>query len=450
MPRDHALLSLDEKRLPDWPAKTLKPLRLRPLADPRDVALSHELELGVVRNLLFLRALAQQFSGRHLRSIDVPVQKLLCLGLYQIHAVTRVNPAIVVNETVEASKRFGLGRAGGFLNAVLRKAAHARYADASDAWHGLPILQAWQNDPTAASARQYAEQILSHPPELFDRLYALESANEPQLDEMACIGRVMERCASHNRAAPLIARLLPGQTIETVIEAGVDAIGHAEPGFVVLNEVKREKLRELSQRGVMQVQDPTSGTAIDGLEIGAGQVVLDRCAGRGTKTLQMAELVRPGGIVVAIDASADRIRSLRQSTEARGIDWVQSHVARTCREQPIEMFDRVLIDAPCSNSGVLSRRAEARYTQTRKSLESLASVQWAILSDTANVVKPGGRLAWSTCSIWPAENGEVVRRFVQTHPQFDILSERSTLPALTAEPTTYRDGGYVAVLLRRA
>jgi 16S rRNA (cytosine967-C5)-methyltransferase len=449
MPRDHALISIDEKRLPDWPAKTLKPLRLRPLVDPRDTALSHELELGVVRNLLFLRTLAQQFSGRHLRSIDVPVQKLLCLGLYQIHAVTRVNPAIVVNETVEASKRFGLGRAGGFLNAVLRKAAHARYADASDSWHGLPIVQTWRDNPTETHARQYAEQILSHPPELFDRLYALESLTEPHLDAIACLRRVVSRCESHNRAAPIIARLLPGQTIATVIDAGVDAVPHVEPGFVVLKEVQREKLRELSQRGVMQVQDPTSGIAIDGLELAAGHVVLDRCAGRGTKTLQMAERVRPGGIVVAVDPSADRIRSLRQSTEARGIDWVQSHVARSCREQPIEMFDRVLIDAPCSNSGVLSRRAEARYSQNRKSLESLASVQWAILSDTANAVKPGGRLAWSTCSIWPCENGEMVKRFVETYPQFEIIRERSTMPAMTDDPTSHRDGGYVAVLVRR-
>src|SRR5439155_3349764 len=105
-------------------------------------------------------------------------------------------------------------------------------------------------------------------------------------------------------------------------------------------------------------------------------------------------------------------------------------------------FDRILIDTPCSNSGVLARRPEARYHQDDQSLRSLAKLQFDILTDTAPRLAPSGLLLYSTCSIWPDENQSSIDHFLSTHPDFHKLSEQTTLPSTDPEPRHYHAGGY--------
>ena len=115
-----------------------------------------------------------------------------------------------------------------------------------------------------------------------------------------------------------------------------------------------------------------------------------------------------------------------------------------------DRFDRVLLDVPCSNSGVLARRPEARYAQDDHMLQSVEALQRRILLDTAPAVRPGGLLIYSTCSIWPEENGRQVERFLAGGPPFTLLSEQSTLPSVGDNSSEYHDGGYFAVLQRTA
>jgi 16S rRNA (cytosine967-C5)-methyltransferase len=118
-------------------------------------------------------------------------------------------------------------------------------------------------------------------------------------------------------------------------------------------------------------------------------------------------------------------------------------------DAPTSEFDRVLADVPCSNSGVLARRPEARYAQGAQSLRSLARLQDQILNDTAGAVKPGCTLVYSTCSVWPEENRQRVEAFLKQHPEYELAEDRSTLPSLDSAPTRYRDGGYWALLRRK-
>jgi 16S rRNA (cytosine967-C5)-methyltransferase len=117
--------------------------------------------------------------------------------------------------------------------------------------------------------------------------------------------------------------------------------------------------------------------------------------------------------------------------------------------RPIKTFDRVLIDTPCSNSGVLARRPEARYRQDAQTLRSLEKLQRNILLDTVNSVAPRGLLIYSTCSVWPEENEQIAQWFLAEHPQFTLLRERSTLPSFDSDPARYHDGGYFAVFARK-
>ena len=113
------------------------------------------------------------------------------------------------------------------------------------------------------------------------------------------------------------------------------------------------------------------------------------------------------------------------------------------------LYDRILIDAPCSNSGVMARRAEARYAQDAIAIASLGRLQDRILNDTANWVRPGGTLVYSTCSIWPDENEKRAHAFLHAHQEFELISERATLPESGEDAANYRDGGYFALMTRR-
>lgn len=163
------------------------------------------------------------------------------------------------------------------------------------------------------------------------------------------------------------------------------------------------------------------------------------------------------GQVEAMDPSEQRCESLRRTIRQRNVKGINTHCAGWISQlpHPEAQFDRILCDVPCSNSGVLCRRAEARFRQRASDLESVGRLQREIMEDSAVVLRPGGLLIYSTCSIWPEENRGRVEQFLAGHDDFALLREELTLPSLpetpqAAEPAErYHDGGYVAVLRRR-
>lgn len=419
--RDFALLQLDALRLPDLPARTLR-RHLAPPTDPRDLALAEQLRVGVIKNLLWLQVLIEHHGGLNRQTLDPLLQKILAIGLYQLRFLTRIPARAAVDEAVKQAKRFGRGKAGGFVNAVLRKAA--REPDPDD----VP-------DPLR----------LSHPTILFQRILKLYDGDEDA---------ALALCRRHNQEPPLILRLSPGRSVDDLridLPEGVMLSPHEAPGMVVVEGAGRDLLAIWAARGIAQAQDPTSATVAAACDVQPGQLVLDRCCGVGTKTIQLAELVGPGGKVFAIDPNARRCQILRRTLAERGIGHVgviEASWAKDTTGVLPRQFDRVLVDAPCGNSGVLIRRPEARYSQSAGALRSLVDLQRRILSDTAPLVRPGGLLVYSTCSIWPEENGRVADWFVANHDAFEALRQTVTLPSTTEEPSRHHDGGFVAVFRR--
>ncbi|MDB5321561.1 MAG: rsmB [Phycisphaerales bacterium] len=422
-PRDFALRELDAKRLPHWPPNALKKHKpTAPPADPRDVALAEHITLGVVTNLLLLQHLIQHYSGRNLKSIDLVVQKVLAIGLYQLGFLDRIPASAAVDEAVEQSRRFGQSRASGFVNAVLRKATR----------DSAPTL------PPRENAAQHAHLVLSHPPELFQKLEQLLGKED-----------ALRFCEHDQIEPPTIVRA----SIEKLTASeGITLTPHEHPGMYVVSGAKRSHLAEFANKGLAQVQDPTAAAVASQLALQPGQTVLDRCAGLGTKTLQLRDAVGETGRVVAMDPAEQRCEALRHLLAQRQIENVDVHAAAWLNDLtdiiPAQ-FDRILADVPCSNSGVLARRPEARYAQTPAALQSLAKLQDRILADSAPFLRPGGLLAYSTCSVWPEENRHRIDAFLKQHPDFELLHDLSTLPSFDPDPTRYHDGGYVAVLRRK-
>lgn len=426
--RDAALLRLDSVLLPGWPKDTLGGrFRGGPNPrDPRDVALAETIYVSTIKFHLLFRYLVRHYSSRRLAAVDLAVQKVLSIAFAQLRFVTRIPPAVVVDEAVEQCKRLRLGKASGFVNAVLRRAV---------AEPNPPL-------PDESDLRRHVEITLSHPFELYQRLERL-------------VGRekALRLCRRHNDEPPTIVRLLPGKTIRDLRADGVTLTAHEQAGMVVVEGATRDVLADWSHGGIAQVQDPTAARVVDALDLADRQLVLDRCCGVGTKTLQIVERVRPDGAVVAMDSSAGRLRLLDEMARRRGVlACLRLRAGRTMAEAdlPGHGFDRILIDAPCSNSGVLMRRPEARYRQSDRSIGAMRQIQLELLLDTLPALAPGGRLVYSTCSIWDEENGQVVRDALARRDDCRLVRVKTTLPSLSDEARQHHDGGFIAIIDRTA
>jgi 16S rRNA (cytosine967-C5)-methyltransferase len=420
--RDFALFQLDHKSLPDWKPDLRKPSPPLP-SDPRDRALGERIAEGVVKNLLFLRFVIEHLSGKSRNQIDPLVEKILAIALYQMRFLDRVPASAAVDQAVEQTKRFGRCSATGFVNAVLRNVQRK-------GWPAEPDAQA---DPEA-----YGERVLSHPRELFC-----------QLAELLGPQKAVAFCRHDNTEPPTVLRLFSCVDASAFTAPGVEIAPHSVGGLVVARGAKMETLRDWAQRGLAQVQDATAAGVVDHLQLSEGMTVLDRCAGLGTKTLQLWDRVGPTGEVVAMDASAFRCTRLRELLKLRAISNVKvvegAKMAASTQNFP-PSFDRILVDVPCSNSGVLARRPEARY---RASVDCLAKIQRQILDDTLPFLSPGGIIVYSTCSVWPEENERQIAQFLAEHPQLDLIEQKLTWPSFeTDEDTQYHDGGYSAALRR--
>jgi 16S rRNA (cytosine967-C5)-methyltransferase len=426
--RDYAFDLIATAGLPSWPpGKKQRPPR--PPADGRDRGLGEAIAKTAIKNLLLLRHAIAHYTQRPLRDIDTPVQIILAIAVAQLRFFDRVPPSAAVDEAVEQTKRFKLGRAAGFVNAALRRATREP---------SLPL-------PPRDSAAAYAETVLSHPREIFHR-YA----------EWLGEADALRLCEKNNTEAPTIARLASGVTIDQLLAAvpadrPLSIHPHEVAGMIVIEQATEPDYAAWAASGLAQVQDPTSAAIVDQLNLAPGQRVLDRCCGVGTKTLQIAGRVGASGFVLATDPAKHRIKRLEQTLQSCGMGHVQASAIGML--PPIDpqspgdsnLFDRILIDAPCSNSGVLQRRPEARYRQTPADLKSLEGLQRRIIGDTVGHVRPGGLLVYSTCSIWPEENERMAEWIVAGWPDFEQLSQQTTLAAIDPDPARHHDGGFVAV-----
>jgi len=192
------------------------------------------------------------------------------------------------------------------------------------------------------------------------------------------------------------------------------------------------------QDGWFYVQDPSTLLATGQLGAQPGESILDLCAAPGGKTTQIAQMIGNRGRIVARDNQPERLKRLEENCRRLGANCVEMSNAPGA-------FDRILVDAPCSNTGVLRRRVDARWRLQPEELKRLSRRQSALLSQAAQELKSSGTLVYATCSLEPEENEQVARKFVEEHPDFKLENERQLLPFVEGV-----DGAYVAAFVRRA
>ncbi len=399
-----------------------------------DRALTQELVCGVTR---WQATLDWLVARRAPRPPSQPLlQNLLRLGLYQLFWLNRIPDHAAVGETVALARELGFGAQAGFVNALLRGYARDR-----------PVTQqALAELRTTNPALGY-----SHPAWLVARWTARWGE--------ARAAKLMEwnNTPPRNYARVNMLRADPGRLLDQWRQEGVE-YDFGQWDWVPENSVFSLKahppLTRLAsfQQGWFYVQDPSTLLAAGQLGAQPGETVLDCCAAPGGKTTLIAQAMRNQGRLLAQEISEERLDLVRENCARLGLTCVEPTLApgpAPSREPPpgpapdSGLCDRVLVDAPCSNSGVMRRRVELRWRLRPEELLRLRALQLALLEQAGRRLRPGGTLVYSTCSLEPEENETVVREFLAGHPGLRLEQERQLLPFVEGV-----DGAYVATLRR--
>ena len=359
--------------------------------DVRDRALVTELFYGVLRNLTEL-----DFFISRLRDGDVDddTRAVLRLGLYQLFH-TRIPAFAAVKETVTLSRR-----AGGLVNAILRRAGRERDALAATLAASPPAVR-W-----------------SHPAFLLEKW-------------IANFGTDAARALAewNNTPAPILVRV---NTLKTTREALLDSLPEAGPHPFHPLALRTPRVpQEWLEAGLCYVQDPSTLAPCDMLDPQPGDLVLDACAAPGGKTTCLAALMRNEGRIIACDQWESRVARLRENCGRLGVRNTRTLVLDTMKESPElapRSFDGILVDAPCSNTGVIRRRADVRWRLSEEDFLRMPAQQLALLRRCAGLLKSGGTLVYSTCSLEPEENEQVADEAARTIPGLCLHTVRHIRP----------------------
>lgn len=393
----------------------------RAVLSPQDRGLLQELTYGVVRWQSTLDWLIERKTAG--REQKPALRVLLRLGLYQMFWLDRIPNHASVNETVEIAKRLGFGPQAGFVNAILRGYSREMVETAN-------MLEDLK--------RTDADLGYSHPEWLCREWF--ERWGEEKL------GRLLDW---NNSPPPTFARLntLKGSAADLAAHWQRERVDFLPRSWdwtgpdLVFELLGHPSLSGMPsfQKGLFYVQDPSTLLSVRELNPKPWETVLDLCAAPGGKTTYMAQIMKNQGVVVAHDSDSKRLELVKQNSARLGTTCVKPSPALD--QTGIDAYDRILVDAPCSNTGVMRRRVDLRWLLRPEDISKSAETQLGLLRAADGRLKPGGILVYSTCSLEPAENGMVVKEFLARNPGYRLESERQLLPFADGV-----DGAYVARL----
>ena len=361
---------------------------------PADRAFAVELFYGVLRNLTLLDFWIGAFRRAH---VEVDLRDLLRLGLYQLFIAKTAEHA-AVHETVEIAPQ----RQRAIVNAILRSAARDR--------------QELQRKADSESL----DVRVSHPKFLIERWEKHFGTDAAEA-----------LCHWNNRPPPIYARI---NQLKIDRQTFLERYRNARTLPNVSNFVELPSPADALEAGDAYVQDPSTSLACELLHAKPGEKILDACAAPGGKTGQITELMGNQGLLVAVDREPERMRLLNENLARLGVrigkvvchDWTKPPIPDDVRSEA--PFDRILTDAPCSNTGVMRRRVDVRWRLKSADFARMQRRQIEIVRAVAPLLKAGGTLVYSTCSLELEENEDVVQQLVQTTSILQLEEEKSSLP----------------------
>jgi 16S rRNA (cytosine967-C5)-methyltransferase len=387
--------------------------RQNPQLDERDKAFFNHLVQGVLRWRLRLDWIIEQRSDFPLEKISPTVLNILRLALYQIYFLDKVPQSAAVNEAVQQSKIHAPKHVVPFVNGILRRICREK--------DNIPFPDQ-KTDPV-----HYLSTFYAYPPWVVEKW--IEDWGMEFTQELLSAG---------NRIPGLTFRTNRLQTdrqslVETLKKEGIKAhpTPYAPEGIRI--EGLRGRPDELAsfKQGLFQVQDEAAQITSHLLAPQPGEAILDLCAGLGGKTTHLAELTQDKAHPLALDISHQRLISLARTCSRLSIQSIASAVADVSESLFSLLrseFDKILLDAPCSGWGIVSRHPDGKWSKNEKDIKRLSQIQGRMLDEAATLLRSGGRLLYVTCTLLKEENQEVVNAALGRHQDISLLDLRDHAP----------------------
>lgn len=375
-----------------------------------------ELIYGAVKAGESLDWIIRCYANRPIEKMPPYIRAILRLGIFQLFFLDRIPPSAVCNEATELTKKYGHMGTAKFVNAVLRSAAR----------------EPERAHMPGSNSVEYLAFRFQHPEWLIHRW--LEAFGREETEKL---------CAFDNAPAVLSLRtnrlrIDREKLLELLRNEGAKAyLSEWAPEGILCTEHNALGESEALQKGYFQIQDESSMQVTYVLDPKPGDFVIDMCSAPGGKTTHIAERMNNQGKILALDIYDAKLSRIRDNAKRLGISIIQTKCldAREIGEQYFEQADCVLADVPCSGLGVLRRRPDARWRKSEKDINKLPFLQKEILESAARTVRPGGVVVYSTCTIEPRENEEVVHDFLEKHGDFHLETTGAYLPL---KPSTNR------------
>ncbi|TDI69900.1 MAG: 16S rRNA (cytosine(967)-C(5))-methyltransferase RsmB [Bacteroidetes bacterium] len=399
-----------------------------------------DLVAGVTRRRRWLDFLVDQFYQGDPALLEPKVRIILRMGLYEL-LHTRTPDHAVVNEMVDCAKAEVGKRVTGLVNGILRRTIREK--------NRLPVPMG--TGPVDALAIAH-----SHPTWMVERWI-------DRFGEAKTIALL-----EHNNERPRFGiRLRTQQSTQhrsgLLEEMGVDGAQESPffEDFIRSTRLSPFFKKELVQDGTLLIQDEAAGGVVRVMDPQPGERILDACAAPGGKAIYMADRVGSTGLILGVDKNKSRVRLLESEAARLNLPQVETRVVdlRECSESEFgEPYDKVLLDAPCSGLGVLSKRADLRWRTSPEQILQLSRLQDALLDSVARFVKPGGILVYGTCTLEPEENEDRIGAFLDRNSAFTIESAADYVPnaMVNAEgfyrtlPFEHEIDGVFAVRMRKS
>lgn len=413
-----------------------------------------DLVFGAIRNRVLIDNVITRFADCPVERIQSKLLNIIRIASFELIYCTQSPEYSIVNEAVNTSKAIAGKKQTAFVNAVLRQIT--RHIENRQ----LPLSQAEPRrilPQNLSTGCQFNTDILpdpeGSPADYLSLAFSLPKWLVADWLSDFSEEQVRQICFASNRRPSIYIR---PNILKTSLEEIAKKFHQADIDLDIVpidtpqasSMIKLRSPRVVTElpgfkEGLFTIQDITASLPVRLLNPQPEWKILDLCAAPGTKTTQLAELTEDSAKIVATDIDPERLKSVRENTSRLDINSV-SIVAY--EEVLNSKFDAILLDVPCSNTGVLAKRIEARYRINPKAIKKLTETQSGLLDAAAKMLKQKGKICYSTCSIQKAENSECVKDFLRQNPAFELESELLTLPS--AEDFD-RDGGYVAVITRK-
>ncbi|MBO6233258.1 MAG: 16S rRNA (cytosine(967)-C(5))-methyltransferase RsmB [Clostridia bacterium] len=385
----------------------------------KDIGLISQIVYGVTTWKLTLDAIIDKYSKIKLKKISPWIINILRMGIYQIIFLDKIPKSAAVDESVNLAKRYGHKTSSGFVNAILRKVEEKDYQELFEIKDDIQKLSKTQSMPIwlvekliEENGIEKAELIcknLNLKPEISIRINKLKTTKQDIKDE------------------------LDKKQIKT-------KDGKLEDFLIIQNIKNIENLEEF-KRGLFTVQDESAGLAALTLKPDKGEKVLDACSAPGGKTTYLAELMENDGTIDAWDIYEHRLKLIQENCQRLGVKIVNTKIQNA--EQPSkskEEYDKILLDVPCLGIGVIKRKPDIKWHRKKEDVEKISKIQLNILENCSKLLKVGGELVYSTCSILKEENEYVITNFLNNNKNFEIMDENAILPS------EEQDGFYICKL----